>query len=131
MRPFTIGLIEETKRNGDAGAIDPAPYGRRHYVLASSGKSSGPELRLQMQDTRRCGGKAAGPFIKRCQLGSVIDVQPLAAGIACDLHGAAHQLGADTAMSISWMHARIQQESMVAAIPSDVHESREPLTIKA
>lgn len=59
-----------------------------------------------------------------------IDVEPFRSAPPGDRDGRLDQLGSDAPPPRRWRHACVEQKSMAASIPRDIHESYQPLFVE-
>ena len=98
----------------------------RHWDLEGTGGR--PERALaESTELKEARGRRpeAARFVEGRQLFVMVDVEDRAAVMARGLGSAAHELGADPTMADVGMHARVEQEGVIAAIPGDVHEANQ------
>jgi hypothetical protein len=76
-----------------------------------------------MEKPRRRGCEPAGVEIEGFELFLEVDLEPFAAGVLRLLRRDADELSTDASALVVRSHLRVNQERMVAAVPSDVHES--------
>lgn len=70
-------------------------------------------------------GETAGLQVEGSEFGSELDVEPLASGGSRLGDRTLDELGPDAAVLVIAARLRVEEEGVVAAVPSDVHETEE------